>query len=52
MTDEGAILLVGYTSGEWGSENAGNDDFAAVKLYTDGMEEWRWQVIGARSSRG
>lgn len=44
ITDDGAVILAGDTAGDWAGTNAGEDDFAAVKLSADGVEEWRWQV--------
>lgn len=37
-------MLAGSTLGDWSGTNAGNIDFAAVKLDSDGAEVWRWQV--------
>lgn len=44
MGDEGSVLLVGDTSGNWTGVNAGSFDFAAIKLDASGKELWRWQV--------
>lgn len=37
-------MLAGETYGNWGGDNAGAADFAAVKLDSDGVEVWRYQV--------
>lgn len=44
IADDGSILLAGYTTGDWDGENAGLQDFAAVKLDSYSNESWRWQV--------
>lgn len=43
---EDGVVLAGSTNREWsGVDSAfGEEDFAAVKLNTDGDEVWRWQV--------
>lgn len=41
---DGSMVLAGYTFGDWAAGNAGEEDFAAVKLDSDGVELWRWQV--------
>lgn len=43
---EDGVVLAGSTDGEWdGIDSAfGEEDFAVVKLSTDGEEVWRWQV--------
>lgn len=40
----GSVFLAGHTTGNWSGLNAGEPDFAACKLDTDGKEIWRWQV--------
>lgn len=42
--DDGSIVLSGYTEGDWNGLNAGEADFSAVKLDSNGAELWRWQV--------
>ena len=37
-------MLAGETYGNWGSDNAGAADYAAVKLDSGGVEVWRYQV--------
>lgn len=47
MTMAGAddsIVLVGATSGDWAGATAGETDFAAVKVDSNGKEVWRWQA--------
>lgn len=44
LDEDGSVLLVGSTSGEWVGPNNGNDDFALVKLAADGTVLWRAQV--------
>ncbi|CAM9680316.1 unnamed protein product, partial [Laminaria digitata] len=39
----GSVFLAGHTTGNWSGLNAGEPDFAACKLDTDGKEIWRWQ---------
>ena len=43
--DDGSVILVGLTSGDWSRSNLGGYDFAVVKLNALGAEEWRLQVI-------
>lgn len=52
LSGGGSTVLAGYTEGSWGSTNTGLEDFAAVKLDTDGTTEWKWQVNGNLDSRG
>ena len=43
--DNGSVILVGSTWGDWEKSNRGGEDFAAVKLNTtDGSILWKWQV--------
>lgn len=45
---DGSVLLVGYTFGDWDegiSATLDKRDFAAVQLDANGNEVWRWQVI-------
>ena len=45
MGDNGSVILVGSTYGDWANLNQGGEDFAAVKLNTtDGSMLWEWQV--------
>lgn len=44
VTEDGSIILAGYSEGDWGGVNAGGSDMAAVKLSPDGAVLWRWQV--------
>lgn len=48
MANDGSVLLGGFTFGPWeeGSSSRSTYDFAAVKVDTDGVEDWRWQVSG------
>lgn len=44
-TSDGAIVLAGYTYGDWNGTNAGDSAFFALKLSSDdGSVLWRWQV--------
>lgn len=45
-TPDGGIVLAGNSFGDWNGTNAGEEDFIAVKIDTDGKELWRWQVCG------
>ncbi|CAM9669973.1 unnamed protein product, partial [Sphacelaria rigidula] len=38
-----STVLAGSTSGNWSNTNAGERDFAAVELASDGTEIWTWQ---------
>lgn len=40
----GTFVLAGYTGGDLGGSNAGETDLVAVKLSSDGVVVWRWQV--------
>lgn len=42
--DNGSVVLIGNTRGDWSGENSGGADFAAVKLDENGLVLWRWQV--------
>ena len=48
-TINGTFVLAGSTYGDWNGSNAGNSDFAAVKLDADGNVIWKWQVSKATS---
>ncbi|CAM9723705.1 unnamed protein product, partial [Ascophyllum nodosum] len=39
----GTFVLAGSTQGDWNSVNAGDRNFAALKLDTDGNVMWKWQ---------
>lgn len=38
------MVLAGSSKGVWNGINYGGQDFAAVKIDSDGTEIWRWQV--------
>lgn len=44
MAEDGSVVAVGRTAGDWDGTNAGSDDFAAIRLGPDGEEIWRYQV--------
>ena len=44
MGDNGSVILVGSSYGDWGASNKGGKDFVAVKLDTDKNVVWKWQV--------
>lgn len=44
MADDGSVVVVGFTKGDWVGSNAGQFDFAAFRLDVDGTEVWRYQV--------
>ena len=44
MADDGSVVVGGYTEGDWSGDNAGDNDFVAVKLDATGEEVWVWQV--------
>ncbi len=51
MAEDGSVVVVGRTSGDWEGVNAGTtddlqgtDDFLAFRLDADGGEIWRYQV--------
>ena len=44
MGDDGSVVLVGETYGDWGTTNAGYYDCVAMKLYANGTLGWTWQV--------
>ena len=46
-TTNGTFVLAGTTRGDWGGPNAGDVDFAALKLDADGNVIWKWQVSKA-----
>lgn len=43
-TEDEGVVFVGLTYGAWIGDNAGESDFAAVKLDSEGVEVWRYQV--------
>lgn len=47
-TEDGGVVFAGFTKGDWIGVNANEDfeDFAAVKLDSEGDEVWRYQVRG------
>ena len=49
-TGDGSAVLAGYTSGLWNGTTDSSDDFAAVKLDSNGTVQWRWQVGKERNS--
>lgn len=54
MDEDGSVVLVGYTNGDWIGDTStllDNADFAAAKLDPDGNELWRWQVSAASRRR-
>ena len=44
MGDDGSVVVVGYTYGDWSITNLGSSDCAAMKLYANGTLGWTWQV--------
>lgn len=44
MGDNGSVVLVGYTKGNWSTTNVGSSDCVAIKLNADGTMAWAWQV--------
>ena len=44
MSDDGSVVLVGYTYGSWSTTNAGYYDCVAIKLNANGTMLWTWQV--------
>lgn len=44
IADDGTVVLAGDCRGDWAATSAGGDDFVAMKLSADGVEQWRWQV--------
>ena len=49
-TVDGSAVLAGYTAGLWNGTTNSSDDFAAVKLDSNGTVQWRWQVGEERNS--
>ena len=45
--NEGSVILVGRTEGDFVGTNQGSSDFVAVELDTNGTVLWRWQVMRA-----
>ncbi|CAN0483185.1 unnamed protein product, partial [Scytosiphon promiscuus] len=43
MAEDGSVVVVGYTYGDWDGVNAGGADFAALRLDANGTEIWRYQ---------
>lgn len=41
---DGSVVMAGSTEGSWNEDNEGGDDFAAVKLDSNGSVVWKWQV--------
>lgn len=39
-----SVVLGGFTSGNWATNNTGGDDFCAVKLDAEGEIVWTWQA--------
>ena len=50
MSDDGSVVLVGYTDGNWSTTNAGSSDCVAIKLDADGTLAWTWQVKSSINS--
>lgn len=44
MADDGSVVVVGATLGDWSIPNVGGWDMAAFKLDADGALIWKWQV--------
>lgn len=42
--DNGSVILVGSSYGDWDGSNKGGKDFVAVKLDADKNVLWKWQV--------
>lgn len=42
--EDGSVVLVGYSAGDWAGRNAGGRDFAAVKVDSDGQVLWMRQA--------
>ncbi|CAN0306659.1 unnamed protein product [Ascophyllum nodosum] len=42
-SEDGSVVMAGQTSGDFGSINAGLDDFTAIKLDANGTMMWTWQ---------
>lgn len=41
---DGSAVLAGFSRGAWDGFISGSQDFAAVKIDSDGSELWKWQV--------
>lgn len=41
---DGGVILVGGIHGTHGENSAGDKDIVAVKLDSEGVFQWRWQV--------
>lgn len=48
---DGSIVVVGYTEGDMGGTNAGEADFAVMKLDASGTLLWIWQVLDKTSTK-
>lgn len=48
--DDESVVIAGQTMGEWEIVNAGEGDFAAVKLDEHGTYVWSWQVTRVPTS--
>lgn len=44
MGDDGSVVVVGGTGGDWDIPNEGSWDMAAFKLDASGTLVWKWQV--------
>lgn len=45
--DDDSIVAAGYVDGTWnGDASLGGQDFAAVKLLSNGTTVWSWRVSG------
>lgn len=44
LAEDGSVICVGKTLGNWDGAANGEDDFAAFRLDGDGEEIWRYQV--------
>lgn len=43
-SDDGSVVFAGFTDGDWDGSQAGEGDFAAAMLDSEGSVVWRWQV--------
>ncbi|CAM9524878.1 unnamed protein product, partial [Ectocarpus sp. 13 AM-2016] len=43
MAEDGSVVCVGTTDGDWDGDNNGRNDFAAFRLDGNGEEIWRYQ---------
>lgn len=44
MNEDGSVILVGNTFGDWSRTNADGRDCVVIKLDADGIMQWTWQV--------